>query len=93
MKEQAKDKMASRETAGISRDLIKDVEVVLEARLGHRSMALHELMALTTGDVVSLDAALAEDVGLYLNGNLIACGEIVAVDERFGVRVRDIVSE
>ncbi|HEY4116131.1 MAG TPA: FliM/FliN family flagellar motor switch protein [Rhizomicrobium sp.] len=75
----------------IGGELLRGVRVALNARLGEASMTVEELMALKTGSVVTLQAALADHVDLYLNDNLVARGEIVAVGDKYGVRIVEIV--
>ena len=75
----------------IDEGIIAGVEVVLEARLGSANMTVAELMKLKAGDSVPLDAALNRDVELLLNGVAVARGELVAVGDRFGVRLLEIV--
>jgi flagellar motor switch protein FliN/FliY len=78
--------------APINADLFRGVEVSLEARLGQARMTVADMMALKAGSVVTLDTGLADHVDLYLNDKLIARGEIVAVDDRFGVRILEIAA-
>ena len=75
----------------VDQSVIAGVEVVLEARLGSARMSVGELMKLTAGDCVPLDAALNQDVELSLNGKTIARGELVTVGEKFGVRIVEIL--
>lgn len=70
--------------------LLRGVEVSLEARLGRAEMTVEAMMGLKAGSVVTLDASLADHVDLYLNGTVVARGEIVAAGDRFGVRIIDI---
>jgi flagellar motor switch protein FliN/FliY len=70
--------------------LLKDVPVTLEARLGSVAMPVSELLELRAGSVLSLDSPLNEPIELFLNGALVARGEIVAVDDKFGVRIVEI---
>lgn len=72
--------------------LLKDLSVTLQARLGEAVMPVAELLALRTGAVLDLDTRLNEPVELYLNDALIGRGEIVAVDDRFGVRIVEIAA-
>ena len=76
--------------AAIDGDLLRDVQVSLEASLGQADMTVAELMALKSGSVVTLASSLAEPVELLLNGTVVARGEIVAVGEHFGVRITEI---
>ena len=72
--------------------LLRDLNVTLQARLGDAVMPVAELLALRAGSVLSLETRLNEPVELYLNDALIGRGEIVAVDDRFGVRILEIAA-
>lgn len=72
--------------------LLRDLSVTLHARLGDAVMPVAELLALRAGSVLSLGTRLNEPVELYLNDALIGRGEIVAVDDRFGVRIVEIAA-
>lgn len=69
------------------------VSVKLDARLGSASMTVEQLLALRSGSVLTLEAQLNDLVELHLNGALVGRGEIVAVDDRFGVRIVDIAPQ
>ena len=84
------DEKASALARRIDESLIAEVEVVLEARLGSAAMTVAELMKIEAGDCVSLDAELNRDVELRLNGVTVARGELVAVGDKFGVRIVEI---
>jgi len=77
----------------IREELLRELQVTLEARLGEKSMTVAELMALKAGDIIPLDRSLADHVELYLNGTLVAYGEIVAVEDKFGIRIVEIGAE
>ncbi len=79
--------------ARINGDLLRGVRVALEARLGEANMTVEEMMALKPGAVVTLETGLADHVDLYLNGVLVARGEIVAVGDKYGVRIVDIAAK
>src|SRR5688500_2284902 len=83
---------AGPESERISMGLLAGVRVALEARLGEASMTVEDLMALKSGAIVTLETGLADHVDLYLNEVLVARGEIVAVDGKFGVRVVELSS-
>jgi flagellar motor switch protein FliN/FliY len=68
-------------------DLLDDVKVKVEARLGCAELAVKELMALQTGSVIELDRHLGDAVDVLLNDRKIAEAEIVAVGEQFGIRI------
>ena len=77
--------------ARVSARMIEAVDVEIEAHLGHARLTVGALTALEPGATVPLDAPLNRAVELRLNGVTIAQGELVAVDDRFGVRLVDIV--
>lgn len=76
--------------AGVDPHLLAGIEVRLEAFLGAAEMTVAELLALKTGDDVALDANLARDVELRLNGKAIGRGELVAIDDQYAVRILEI---
>lgn len=82
-----------RDMAPLSSELLRGVRVALEARLGEAAMTVEEMLALKSGAVVPLDAALSDQVDLYLNDTLVARGELVAVGDKYGVRIVEIASE
>jgi flagellar motor switch protein FliN/FliY len=89
----ASNKVAKTGLVPITGQLLRDVQVVIDARLGRTELTVAELMALKRGAVVTLDRSLADHVDLYLDGALIARGEIVAVGDKFGVRITDVAEE
>jgi len=74
----------------INRQLIDNVGVTLEAFLGEVRLTVAELGALAEGAVVPLQASLSEAVELRLNGVAVARGELVAVGDKFGVRLIEL---
>ncbi|MGH9152146.1 MAG: flagellar motor switch protein FliN [Acidimicrobiales bacterium] len=72
--------------------LLLDVSLRISVELGRTQMTIKELLALGPGSVVELDTLAGEPVNILVNDRLIAKGEVVVVDENFGVRVTDIVS-
>jgi flagellar motor switch protein FliN/FliY len=77
----------------IDMGLFADVRVALEARLGEAPMTVESIMALKAGSIVTLETGLADHVELYLNDTLVARGEIVAVDGKYGVRIIEIATK
>jgi flagellar motor switch protein FliN/FliY len=73
--------------------LLRDVEVTLQARLGQIVMPISELMGLRAESVLSLDVRLNEPIDLLLNDAIVARGEIVAVDDMFGIRIVEIAAK
>ncbi|WCM27309.1 FliM/FliN family flagellar motor switch protein [Sphingomonas sp. QA11] len=72
--------------------LLEAVEVSLEGFLGNARITVGDLTALKQGSVVALDAALNSAVELRLNGSAVARGELVAVGDKFAVRLTEIAS-
>lgn len=70
--------------------IFKDVRVELKVKLGQVLLTVEELMALKAGSILKLDKLMSEPVDLYLNEALVARGEIVAVDDNFGVRLVEL---
>lgn len=73
-------------------DLILDVPLRVTVELGRTKMQVRNILDLSKGSLVELDKLAGEPVDLFVNGKLIAKGEVVVIDENFGVRVTDIVS-
>lgn len=74
-----------------SLELLNEVEMGVSVELGRTRMAVKDLLALTPGTVVELDRAAGSPVDLLVNGTMIAKGEVVVIDEEFGVRITEIV--
>ncbi|HET9187303.1 MAG TPA: flagellar motor switch protein FliN [Acidothermaceae bacterium] len=73
-------------------DLLSNVEMDVTAELGRTRMTVRELLSLTPGVVVELDRMAGSPIDLFVNGTLIARGEVVVIDEEFGVRITEIVT-
>ena len=73
-------------------DVILDVPVSLSLEVGRARIPIRNLLQLNQGSVVELDRAAGEPLDVYVNGTLIAQGEVVVVNDRFGVRLTDVVS-
>ncbi len=74
-----------------SLSLLHDVEMGVTAELGRRRMTVRDLLGLTPGTVIELDRAAGSPVDVLVNGTLIARGEVVVIDEEFGIRISEIV--
>ncbi|GIH97575.1 flagellar motor switch protein FliN [Planobispora siamensis] len=72
-------------------DMLHDVEMSVTAELGRTRMTVRELLSLAPGAVVELDRAAGSPVDLLVNGRLIARGEVVVIDENFGIRITEIL--
>ena len=73
-------------------NLLMDVKMTLTVELGRNKMLIKEMLALGEGSIIELDKLAGEPVDLLVNSKLIAKGEVVVIDENFGVRVTDIVA-
>lgn len=76
---------------GLDASIFNHVDVDVQAMLGQGHMTVADLLGLAEGSVVTLDTPLDGMVDVTLDGRVIARGEIVAVDDRFGVRIVEIV--
>jgi flagellar motor switch protein FliN len=83
---------AGKATSDVNLDLVLDVPVNVSLRVGATDMSIRDLVKLVEGSVVALDRLADEPMDVLVNGTLIAHGEIVVVDDRFGVRLTDVVS-
>ena len=73
-------------------DVILDVPVTLSLEVGRTRMPIRNLLQLNQGSVVELERGAGEPLDVFVNGTLIAHGEVVVVNDRFGVRLTDVVS-
>jgi flagellar motor switch protein FliN len=73
-------------------DFILDIPLTLTAELGRSKMLISELLQLGQGSVLELTKLAGEPMDIYVNQRLIARGEVVVVNEKFGVRLTDIIS-
>jgi flagellar motor switch protein FliN/FliY len=71
--------------------IIMDVPMQVTVELGRTRKLIRDILELTQGSVVELDKLAGEPVDILVNGKLIAKGEVVVIDENFGVRVSEIV--
>jgi flagellar motor switch protein FliN/FliY len=69
-----------------------DVPLQVSVELGRTRKAIKEILALTSGSVIELDRMAGEPVDILVNGKVIAKGEVVVIDDSFGVRITDIIS-
>lgn len=74
-------------------DMLRDVEMEITCELGRTRMSVRQLLALAPGDVVELDRLAGAPADLLVNGTLLARGEVVVVDESFGLRITEIVTQ
>ena len=73
-------------------DFILDIPVQLTVELGRTKIAIKNLLQLAQGSVVELDGLVGEPMDVLVNGCLIAQGEVVVVNDKFGIRLTDIIT-
>lgn len=74
-------------------DLLMDVPLDLSVELGRARMTIQDLLGLGPGSVIELDKVAGEALDILVNDRLVARGEAVVVNDKFGVRITDIVSQ
>jgi flagellar motor switch protein FliN/FliY len=74
----------------VGMDLLHHVELEVSAELGRTRMTIRELLSLAPGAIVELDRAAGSPADLLVNGRMVACGEVVVVDENFGLRITEL---
>jgi flagellar motor switch protein FliN len=72
--------------------LVLDVPVDLVVEIGRTRMTIRETLGISRGTIISLDRLAGEPADLLVNGRLVARGEVVAIDEEFGLRVTEVIS-
>ena len=78
--------------AGNDINMILDIPVQLTVELGRTRIPIKHILQLAQGSVVELDALAGEPMDVLVNGYLIAQGEVVVVNDKFGIRLTDIVT-
>ena len=90
---------ASFDTANISQsearnlNMLLDIPLQLSVELGRTKRSVKEILDLSGGSIIELDKLAGEPVDILVNNRLIAKGEVVVIDENFGVRITDILSQ
>lgn len=79
--------------AGEKMELILDIPVTVTVEIGRTKMTIRNLLQLNQGGIVALDRLAGEPLDVLVNGTLVAHGEVVVVNDKFGVRLTDIVSK
>jgi len=73
-------------------DVILDIPVTISMQVGSTSISIRNLLQLNQGSVIELDRLAGEPLDVLVNGTLIAHGEVVVVNEKFGIRMTDVIS-
>ncbi|OGQ99812.1 MAG: flagellar motor switch protein FliN [Deltaproteobacteria bacterium RIFOXYD12_FULL_55_16] len=74
-------------------DFLLDIPLDVTVELGRTSMIINKMLQLTQGSVVELDKAAGEPVEIFVNNKLLGKGEVIVINERFGVRITEIISQ
>jgi len=74
-------------------DLVLDVKVKVTVQLGSCLLPMRDVLALAAGSVIQLQHRASEPVGLYINDKLVAYGEVVVVEENFGIKITELVGK
>lgn len=72
-------------------DVVLDVKVKVTVQLGSCQLPMREVLELTPGTVIQLNQHASDPVGLYVNDKLIAYGEVVVVEDSFGIKITELV--
>jgi flagellar motor switch protein FliN/FliY len=74
-------------------DTIMDIPVTISMEVGRSQISIRNLLQLNQGSVVELDRIAGESLDVLVNGTLIAHGEVVVVNDKFGIRLTDVISQ
>lgn len=74
-------------------EVILDIPVIISMEVGHTQIPIRNLLQLNQGSVIELDRLAGEPLDVLVNGTLIAHGEVVMVNDKFGIRLTDVVSQ
>ena len=77
--------------ASIDPDILQNIPVTISVEVGRTSLKIKDLMRLTQGSVVELERLAGEPLDLFVNSTLVAQGEVVLVNDRYGVRLTSVV--
>ncbi len=83
---------ASIQPAANNLDMILDIPVNLTVELGRTKIAIRNLLQLAQGSIVELEGLAGEPMNVLVNGTLVAQGEVVVVNDKFGIRLTDIIT-
>jgi flagellar motor switch protein FliN/FliY len=86
------EEVSSTVTGDVNLDMILDIPVDISLEIGRTKISIRNLLQLTQGSVVELDRLAGEPLDVMVNGTLIAHGEVVVVNEKFGIRLTDVIS-
>lgn len=80
------------ESGEVKLDVILDIPITIAMEIGRTKLSIRNLLQLNQGSVVELDRFAGEPMDVLVNGTLVAHGEVVVVNEKFGIRLTDVIS-
>lgn len=83
---------SSAQSGDLKLDVILDIPVTVAMEIGRTKLSIRNLLQLNQGSVVELDRMAGEPMDVLVNGTLVAHGEVVVVNEKFGIRLTDVIS-
>jgi len=86
------EKLEEKEQGEMNLDFILDIPLELSVELGKTKMLVNDLLQLGQGSIIELNKLAGESLEVYINHKLIARGEVVVVNEKFGVRLTDVIT-
>lgn len=90
--DELKDEVLRQPAGSPDLDVILDIPVSISMEVGRTSITIRNLLQLNQGSVIELDRLAGEPLDVLVNGTLIAHGEVVVVNEKFGIRMTDVIS-
>lgn len=84
--------MQSRSASAKNLEVVLDIPVRLSMEVGNTNISIRKLLQLSKGSIVELARSAGEPLDVLVNGTLVATGEVVVVNEKFGVRLLDVIS-
>ena len=82
----------SGDSGEVKLDVILDIPVTVAMEIGRTQLSIRNLLQLNQGSIVELDRLAGEPMDVLVNGTLVAHGEVVVVNEKFGIRLTDVIS-
>ena len=83
---------SSAQSGDVNMEVILDIPVTIAMEIGRTKLSIRNLLQLNQGSVVELDRMAGEPMDVLVNGTLVAHGEVVVVNEKFGIRLTDVIS-
>lgn len=85
-------KMTSGAAPSSTLEMVEDIPVELSVEIGRAKLPIGQVLRLAQGSIVELDVLAGEPLNVYVNGILIAQGEVVVVNDKFGIRLTDVIT-